>query len=200
MAKNITNNFLNVFPTLIASFDLDQIDNDVLKGKMDVAGNINHGLLENGISSYVGGEDCFLTRLGVQDLKKAIQYHLQEYCFHSGIAPNVIVNSWANVLHEAGYVRRHRHEKSILSGAYYPVDSDTCLVLENPNTIFQMTQTNVNDTIYNADKIIIKPTKGKLVIWPSYVYHYTETNSDKPRYTVSFNTLDDSYKHAINRT
>ena len=44
----MTNNFLNVFPTLIASFDLDQIDNDVLKGKMDVAGNIN--LLNSGCS------------------------------------------------------------------------------------------------------------------------------------------------------
>ena len=55
--ENMTNNFLNVFPTLIA-LDLDPPDNDVLKGKMDVAGNINLSL-ENGISSYVGGEDCF---------------------------------------------------------------------------------------------------------------------------------------------
>ena len=194
-------NFLNVFPTLIGTFDIhDEVDNKTLMDKMSIAGNIGHGLLENGISSYVGGEDCFLTRLGVVDLKESILKYVQQYCFNTGIAPNFIVNSWANVLHQKGFVKRHRHEKSVLSGAYYPIESDACLILENPNTVFQMTQTNVNDTIYNADKIIIKPIKGMLVIWPSYVYHYTEENSDKPRYTVSFNTLDDSYKHAINRT
>ena len=192
--------FLNVFPTLVASFDLSgKVDNDMLIKKMEMAGNLDHGLLENGVSSYVNGEDCFLTRLAVKDLKKSIEYYLNEYCFQGGIAPNFIINSWANIVSDKGYVRRHRHEKSILSGAYYPVDNDSCLLLENPNTVFHMTQTNVNDTIYTRQQIRILPTAGKLVIWPSYIYHHTEINSNVKRYTISFNTLDDSYKDAINR-
>ena len=62
-----------------------------------------------------------------------------------------------------------------------------------------MTQTNVNDTIYTRQQLRIMPTAGKLVIWPSYIYHHTEINSNVKRYTISFNTLDDSYKDAINR-
>ena len=137
--------------------------------------------------------------MNIEDLKKEILYHLNEYCFQAGIAPNYIINSWANVLEQQGLVKRHRHEKSIISGAYYPNDSDANLILENPNTIFQMTQTNVNDSIYNSEKISIKPKAGLLVMWPSHIYHYTESNDKNKRYTVSFNTLDESYKSALNR-
>ena len=38
---------------------------------------------------------------------------------------------------------------------------------------------------------------GKLVIWPSYLYHETQKNSSEERYTISFNTLDKSYLNAI---
>ena len=191
--------YLSLFPTLIGTFNLKEVDNDILIKKMEMSGNVQHGLIENGVSSYVGGEDCFLTRLGVSDLKNSIKTKINEYCFQSGIAPNFIINSWANVIGQSGYVKRHRHEKSILSGAYYPTNSNANLILEHPNTNFQMTQTNVNETIFNCDKVTIKPEAGKLVIWPSYIYHSTENNSDEKRYTVSFNTLDESYKIAINR-
>ena len=62
-----------------------------------------------------------------------------------------------------------------------------------------MTQTNINESIYNTEKILIKPKAGLLVIWPSYIFHYTESNDKEKRYTVSFNTLDESYKSALNR-
>ena len=195
----MNNTFNNVFPTLVGTFELKTVNNEVLMNKMDMAGNVGHGLIENGVSSYVGGEDCFLTRLNIEDLKKEILYHLNEYCFQAGIAPNYIINSWANVLEQQGLVKRHRHEKSIISGAYYPKDSDANLILENPNTIFQMTQTNINESIYNSEKISIKPKAGLLVMWPSHIYHYTESNDKNKRYTVSFNTLDESYKSALNR-
>ena len=195
----MNNTFNNVFPTLVGTFELKTVNNEVLMNKMDMAGNVGHGLIENGVSSYVGGEDCFLTRLNIEDLKKEILYHLNEYCFQAGIAPNYIINSWANVLEQQGLVKRHRHEKCIISGAYYPKDSDANLILENPNTIFQMTQTNINESIYNSEKISIKPKAGLLVMWPSHIYHYTESNDKNKRYTVSFNTLDESYKSALNR-
>ena len=84
--------FLHVFPTLVASFDLSgEVDNDMLIKKMEMAGNLDHGLLENGVSSYVNGEDCFLTRLAVKDLKKSIEYYLNEYCLQGGIAPTILL-------------------------------------------------------------------------------------------------------------
>ena len=70
--------FLHVFPTLVASLDLSgEVDNDMLRKKMEMAGNPDLGLLENGASSYVNGEDCFPTRFAPKDLKKSLEYYLK---------------------------------------------------------------------------------------------------------------------------
>ena len=71
----MNNSFNNVFPTLVGTFELKDVDNEILMNKMDMSGNVKHGLIENGVSSYVGGEDCFLTRLNVVDLKEQILFH-----------------------------------------------------------------------------------------------------------------------------
>ena len=50
--------FHNLFPTLIAEFDLsDRVDNDVIVDKMRISGLSMHGLLNKGQSSYLGGFD-----------------------------------------------------------------------------------------------------------------------------------------------
>ncbi len=186
----------NLFPTLVAEFDLsDQVDNDVIMKKIQISGLQMHGVLEKGLSSYIGGYDCALTRLAMADLRQSIDACLRVYCDQAGIQQNTIVNSWCNVLKEGGKVKRHRHEKSVLSGAYYPTsDPDDCaLIIENPTTVFKMSETKQHDTEYNIENVAIPTKAGKLIIWPSYLYHETQRNSSDERYTISFNTLDQSY-------
>jgi len=60
-----------------------------------------------------------------------------------------------------------------------------------------MTETKIYDTEYNVSAIGVPTFPGKLVIWPSYLYHETQKNSSDERYTISFNTLDKSYLNAI---
>ena len=189
-----------LFPTLVAEYDLsDKVDNDVIMKKIAISGMVMHGTLSKGMSSYMGGYDCVLTRTAMTDLQQAIKECLDYYCKESGLEENVIVNSWCNVLKEGGYVKRHRHDKSVLSGAYYPTsDPDDCpLLIENPTQVFKMTETKIYDTEYNVSAIGVPTFPGKLVIWPSYLYHETQKNSSDERYTISFNTLDKSYLNAI---
>jgi uncharacterized protein (TIGR02466 family) len=189
-----------LFPTLVAEYDLsDKVDNDVIMKKIAISGMVMHGTLSKGMSSYMGGYDCVLTRTAMTDLQEAIKECLDDYCKESGLEENVIVNSWCNVLKEGGYVKRHRHDKSVLSGAYYPTsDPDDCpLLIENPTQILKMTETKIYDTEYNVSAIGVPTFPGKLVIWPSYLYHETQKNSSDERYTISFNTLDKSYLNAI---
>jgi len=191
-----------LFPTLIAEYNLnDKVDNKEIVRKMRMSGLQFHGILQKGQSSYLGGYDCALTRLAMTDLKDAIQDCVNEYCRNAGLQENIIVNSWCNILNEGGYVRRHRHEKSILSGAYYPTSDadDTPLFLENPNTVFKMTETKEFDTEFNWEKAGFTVETGKLLLWPSHLYHLTERNRSKERFTISFNTLDRSYLDALNR-
>lgn len=189
-----------LFPTLVAEYDLsDKVDNDVIMKKIAISGMVMHGTLSKGMSSYMGGYDCVLTRTAMTDLQQAIKECLDDYCKESGLEENVIVNSWCNFLKEGGYVKRHRHDKSVLSGAYYPTsDPDDCpLLIENPTQVFKMTETKIYDTEYNVSAIGVPTFPGKLVIWPSYLYHETQKNSSDERYTISFNTLDKSYLNAI---
>tara|TARA_B100000927_G_C16463642_1_gene468865 strand:+ start:1416 stop:2003 length:588 start_codon:yes stop_codon:yes gene_type:complete len=189
-----------LFPTLVAEYDLsDKVDNDLIMEKVKISGLQMHGTLNKGVSSYMGGYDCALTRLAMTDLQSAIKECLDDYCKEVGLEENVIVNSWCNILKEGGSVKRHRHDKSVLSGAYYPSsDPDDCpLLIENPTEIFKMTETKVYDTEFNVSAIGVPTAKGKLVIWPSYLYHETQKNSSDERYTISFNTLDKSYLNAI---
>ena len=189
-----------LFPTLVAEYDLaDKIDNDLIMKKITISGLQMHGTLNKGVSSYMGGYDCALTRLAMTDLQSAIKECLDDYCKEAGLEENIIVNSWCNILKEGGSVKRHRHDKSVLSGAYYPSsDPDDCpLLIENPTQIFKMTETKIHDTEYNVSAIGVPTSKGKLVIWPSYLYHETQKNSSEERYTISFNTLDKSYLNSI---
>ena len=191
-----------LFPTLIAEYDLsNKVNNAEVIDKMRISGLQLHGILKKGQSSYLGGYDCALTRLAMTDLKNAIQGCIDEYCRQAGLQENVIVNSWCNILNEGGYVRRHRHEKSILSGAYYPTSDadDTPLFIENPNTVFKMTETKEYDTEFNWEKVGFTVETGKLLLWPSHLYHLTERNRSNERFTISFNTLDKSYLDALNR-
>ena len=71
------------------------------------------------------------------------------------------------------------------------------LVIGVNHRIFKMTETKIYDTEYNVGSVRVPTQQGKLVVWPSYLYHETQKNSSDERYTISFNTLDKSYLNAI---
>jgi uncharacterized protein (TIGR02466 family) len=88
--------------------------------------------------------------------------------------------------------RGHMHNFSILSGILYLQDHSTPteFIIED-NFYKKFSQNSIfTNFINNFDKITIEPKLGKLIIFPSYLYHQVGMNRSKQtRYTLAFNTF-----------
>jgi len=111
-----------------------------------------------------------------------------------------IVACWINKSSRINAHHYHRHPNSFISGIFYLTSHDSSeTVFTMPNPWYNL----FNDTmhIFNNQGVIfdekfpvlvgkIKPTKGKLVLFPSHIKHSALPNTKKEvRYTVSFNTF-----------
>lgn len=190
-----------IFPSLVSIFDLSEcIDLPKVNETISNYGKtIEHGLVSNGKSSWETGYENFIYEQKLFNLNKDIQECIDKYTEEAGLDKNIIVQSWFNVLETGGYVRRHRHEKSIISGAFYPLaDETSCpLYLENPVNTFRLTETPTKETIYNNPRQGIQPKTGMLVLFPSWMYHSTDINQGNKRITISFNTVDETMINVI---
>ena len=183
----------DAFPSLVTSFDIEGHDDQAMVMEM-----INkyrdfgdHKLVHEGQSSYINGDEQFLNDVRLVNLWKTIQECLDLYTQASGIDYSLISTSWFNSLYQGGSVDAHRHERSIVSGAYYPyVDNGSSpLLFENPMTPYFMNQTNIQETPYNKYELECFPKTGLLVLFPSWMRHRVPANITEKRYTVSFNTI-----------
>ena len=70
----------------------------------------------------------------LEKLRWDIQGCIDSYCDDAGLEPSLLSTSWFNVMGEGSNVERHRHEGSVVSGAYYPlVEDESCpLIFESP--------------------------------------------------------------------
>jgi uncharacterized protein (TIGR02466 family) len=101
-----------------------------------------------------------------------------------------ITNSWFNVSRAESNMAMnyHRHSMSFFSGVYY-VTHGAPTVFEDP--VIHRTQAQIE--VLKHDYRPIKeffPTPGKLIIFPSWVYHYSLPHVENfDRVIVSFNSL-----------
>jgi len=181
------------FPTLISTFELEghKDEKTVLEliEKFEATGN--HRLVHEGQSSYIKGDEQFLNDKRLTDLWKTIQECCDIYTQEAGIDYTLLSTSWFNCLYEGGLVDAHRHERSVISGAYYPyVDPGSSpLILESPIQANFMNTNSINLTNYNRYEIECMPKTGLLVIFPSWLRHSVPRNPTQKRYTISFNTV-----------
>ena len=163
---------------LIENFNISK-HNDIC---LDVIGQEitqTYSLIEGESSYRINREFLFKPKL--KDLLTEIQVCINTYLNRIDMEPAVVSSSWFNILGKNGVVKKHRHveswedeEGSVVSGAYYPfVEEDSAeLIFSFPDK-----------------KVTITPESGALVIFPSWVDHYTEINMSEKRITVSFNTV-----------
>ena len=109
----------------------------------------------------------------------------------------VLLNAWVNINEFGDFNRPHLHNYSAFSGVYY-VDVDTDKIgdiyFSNYNQLVKhywefdwFVKEGSTQTCHGAD-IRFTPTPHKLLIFPSWVTHYVETNrSRKPRISIAFN-------------
>ncbi len=100
-------------------------------------------------------------------------------------------NCWANVnnTHSSNHV--HHHPNSLLSGVYYLQTPENCgsIFFYDPRVGSQMlVPPLLQGTPWTREKVRITPEPGKMVIFPSWLWHGVEPNmSQDERISISFN-------------
>jgi uncharacterized protein (TIGR02466 family) len=101
-----------------------------------------------------------------------------------------ITNSWFNIaLAESNMaIHYHRHSMSFFSGVYYLTEGAPTF-FEDPVLHRTQAQIEVLRSEYAPTEKIF-PEPGKLVIFPSWMFHYAAPHVDNfDRYIISFNSL-----------
>lgn len=130
-------------------------------------------------------------------LKTTVENIAEEFYVEMGYKrTNMFVTQmWGNIMKGNGRISEHYHSNSLVSGVFY-VDIDesysgSTVFSEPLNGIQRMISIPIDhSTKYNTEKFKINVKKQMLVLFPSYLNHYSEHNVDKnERITISFNIL-----------
>ena len=190
---------LDLFPTPIALFKLDELNNEEEKFLLNLeTGNQNNNYLNN-----MGSNDNnVLDNPEIKNLRHRIQKCIDEYKNEIMQCENelYITNSWVNFLTTGNRHAMHYHANSMVSGVYFVnVDKDM------PNLTIQSSQVDLWPLIWERKKWtnennlgeIILVEKNMLVLFPSKVWHNVDVNkSPNTRVSLSFNTfLKGNIKH-----
>ena len=104
-----------------------------------------------------------------------------------------ISNMWININGQGHYNQAHRHTFSFLSGIFYVKTKNNCgnLVFKNPNALHE-NYIRPSDVVeyngFNSESWRITPTENNLIIFPSWLEHFTNPNeSGEDRISISFN-------------
>jgi len=106
----------------------------------------------------------------------------------------VIKNSWFNFQQKGSVLAQHVHSLSVVSAAIYinTDDESSKLYFNNPNQIIsQVYMYEETGTKYLNDYFYIKPEKGYVIVFPSWIYHgsLNTENKTKDRLVISANAV-----------
>ena len=180
---------VSIFPTAVMLVDMS---NHSLKSKtLEIIENTeltDHSLLENGVSSFAS--ESILDHPELIDLKKDITNSIKKYTSVGGYSPLKLGNSWFNQMRNGGAVIPHRHEGSVLSGAYYikAPEGSSNLYFSSPLKPYRMNDIFSTETPFNEYQHCIPCYEDLMVLFPSWLEHYTDKNENDTRTVISFNT------------
>lgn len=178
-----------LFPTIINVYNLlDSVDLNKINENIEAEEMVNtyHGLFVGG--GLRSNSSTFLA--SAPELKTAIQDCVDLYSEELGLFPCKVTYSWCNIYRNGSTIRPHRHELSLVSGVFYSKVDDASgeLVFDNPCQPFKVNEISNRLTEYNRQKFKFNVTAGDLIVFPSWLMHYTENNFSNHRYVVSFDT------------
>ena len=104
-----------------------------------------------------------------------------------------IDNCWVNINGKGHFNHPHTHRGWTLSGIYYVSAHENCgdLVLVHPSQQFPYHYSEqpfkISSVEHSLEKVYYKPESGKLIIFPSWIQHYTLPNlTDDDRISIAF--------------
>tara|TARA_B100001093_G_scaffold446071_1_gene450063 strand:+ start:61 stop:678 length:618 start_codon:yes stop_codon:yes gene_type:complete len=135
----------------------------------------------------------------IPDLKSDIEKHcelfVRKYLSVKDNAKFYLQNSWCNIHGPEEESQIHYHGNSLLSGVYYPIfpkNSGNIAFHKGSiyNNIFHQSIRLEYEEHNNvtAEKYVLGPKEGTIVIFPSHLEHSVEkNNSNENRYSLAFN-------------
>ena len=107
-----------------------------------------------------------------------------------------IISCWANKTKKLEAHHFHHHPNSLISGVFYPHDSESNIVFETTDIWFEkFTNLKIskfnNGIQYGKPNIHkYKPKAGCLLLFPSHIPHkVSAVTKDQERYSIAFNTF-----------
>lgn len=105
-----------------------------------------------------------------------------------------ITQMWANYMKGRGFIDEHNHSNSLVSGIFYlhvSSGSGATVFTDTYHGIHKMINVpNEKDTRYNSHRFIVTPKNNMLILFPSYLNHYSDPCADGgERITISMNFL-----------
>ena len=182
---------VNLFPVPIMLVDMSDVNcKEKLIEIIDSSEKVEHALVPNGVSSFETMP--ILHHPELEELKIKIEHHINKYTKYLGIGPLVVSNNWFNIMDEGSKIRRHNHEASIVSGAYYPraPEGSSKLRFINPLKPFRMTEMYTHQTPYSCFDQDVECLEDLMILFPSWLFHSSTPHfGEKDRYIISFNTM-----------
>ena len=193
---NIMKNVIPIFSTPMYmsedSYNLSQQEIDTIK-QLSVEAlpnrNKNYSTSTEKNSYILDNYEIF------SNLRKFIEKHIDTFTANVMMIPNEkvgITQSWLNYnIKETGH-HHHKHRNSVFSGIYYAKGTaEAPTVFTRGSYFFDNWQTDYSDrNTFNAEEFTLALEPGKLVIFPSTVYHFVPNNvTDVTRVTIAFNTF-----------
>ena len=149
---------------MIEEYNLSFLNLNTIRNTLLKIETASHGLVSKGASTYNHGMPVLMYP-ELTGLRNIFKQYVRLYCNKYDILPVKFINSWFNISQAGNKLKAHKHEESIISGAFY-ISGNTPLIF--PDTS-------------------IKPYPGLLVIFSSDLVHYTEEETEE-RIIISFNT------------
>lgn len=149
---------------MIKEYNLSFLNLDSIKKFLLTNNADNHGLITKGKSSY-NVDIPILMYPQLLSLNKIVRKYIEIYCKEYDIKPLKLINSWFNITAPGNKLKAHKHEDSIISGAFY-ITGGVPLIFDDKK---------------------VNPYPGLLCIFSSDLIHYTETETQE-RIVISFNT------------
>jgi|MDTC01.1.fsa_nt_gb uncharacterized protein (TIGR02466 family) len=182
--------YIDIFPLLVTKQDISNYkeEDEVIKEILTSSKLSTHDLIEKGSRAYTNN---FLEKY--PDLMSRIQGAVDNYADKVGLQRPLVKQSWYIVYNDEGKIDRHNHSGSVVSGAYYPYIEKgyTEIVLENPTMVLRSTDPIISPNNYSTQAKTITVKAGTLILFPSYMYHWTTPNKNGKRCVVSFNSFID---------
>ena len=181
----------DLFPILFAKYNISGYDEekDVIESILHDSTLKEHGQLRGNAKTTITAHNRDVLE-EYSTLRNKIQAAVDMYTERSGLVPLKAKGSWYSLYENGGHINRHYHPNSQVSGAYYPyVESNyTSIVFENPTIVLRPTDMWHNTTKYTENAKEIAVQAGDLILFPSWVYHFTDPNISGKRCVISFNT------------